>query len=131
MGLNVHRIRKIFCNQRVCIVYSWFSLFLWQRRFSHALTYFISLLDPAVSIVRIHFFCEDRHIRNSRPEVFYKKDVLKNLVKFKGKHLVYSLFFNKVQAFGTDVFLRILRNFLKQVFWSKLLEDCSKIPIRY
>ena len=34
--------------------------------------------------------------RSSRPEVFCKKGVLKNLAKFTGKYLCHSLFFNKV-----------------------------------
>ena len=34
--------------------------------------------------------------RSSRPEVFYKKGVLRNFVKFIGKHLYQGLFFNKV-----------------------------------
>ena len=34
--------------------------------------------------------------RSSRPEVFCKKDVLRNFAKFTGKHLCQSLFFNKV-----------------------------------
>ena len=34
--------------------------------------------------------------RSSRPEVFYKKGVLRNFVKFTGKHLCLTLFFNKV-----------------------------------
>ena len=34
--------------------------------------------------------------RSSRPEVFYKKGVLRNFVKFIGKHLCQGLFFNKV-----------------------------------
>ena len=34
--------------------------------------------------------------RSSCPEVFCKKDVLKNLAKFTGKYLCHSLFFNKV-----------------------------------
>ena len=33
--------------------------------------------------------------RNSCPEVFSKKGVLKNFPKFTGKHLCQSLFFNK------------------------------------
>ena len=36
--------------------------------------------------------------RNSRPEVFCKKGVLKNFAKFSRKHLCQSLFFNKVEA---------------------------------
>ena len=34
--------------------------------------------------------------RSRRPEVFCKKDVLRNFAKFTGKHLCQSLFFNKV-----------------------------------
>ena len=34
--------------------------------------------------------------KSSRPEVFFKKGVLKNFTKFTGKHLCQSLFFNKV-----------------------------------
>ena len=35
-------------------------------------------------------------IRSSRPEMFCKKGVLRNFVKFTGKHLCQGLFFNKV-----------------------------------
>ena len=34
--------------------------------------------------------------RSSCPEVFCKKDVLRNFAKFTGKHLCQSLYFNKV-----------------------------------
>ena len=34
--------------------------------------------------------------RNSRPQVFCKKGIFKNFVKFAGKHLRQSLFFNKI-----------------------------------
>ena len=34
--------------------------------------------------------------RSSRPEVFYKKGVLRNFAKFTGKHLCQSIFFNEV-----------------------------------
>ena len=37
-----------------------------------------------------------KKIRSSRPEVFCKKEVLKNVTKFTGKHLCQSIFFNKV-----------------------------------
>ena len=39
---------------------------------------------------------EATQIRNSLPEVFCKKGVLRNFIKFAGKHLCHSLFFNKV-----------------------------------
>ena len=35
-------------------------------------------------------------VRSSRPEVSCKKSVLENFVKFTGKHLRWSIFFNKV-----------------------------------
>ena len=34
-------------------------------------------------------------IKSSRPELFYKKGVLRNFTKFRGKHLCQGLFFNK------------------------------------
>ena len=37
-------------------------------------------------------------LRSGHPEVFYKKGVLKNFVKFTGKHLCWSLFLIKLQA---------------------------------
>ena len=43
--------------------------------------------------------------RSSCPEVFCKKDVLKNLTKFTGKDLCQSLFFNKIAG---------LSNFIKK-----------------
>ena len=36
--------------------------------------------------------------RSGRLDVFFQKDVLENLAKFKGKHLCQSLFFNKVSG---------------------------------
>ena len=38
---------------------------------------------------------ESENDRSSRPEVFYKKGVLKNFAKLTGKYLCQSLFFNK------------------------------------
>ena len=36
--------------------------------------------------------------RSSRPKMFCKKDVLTNFAKFTGKHLCWSLLFNKVAS---------------------------------
>ena len=38
--------------------------------------------------------------RTSRPEVFCKKDVFRNITKFIGKHLCQSLFFNKIARYS-------------------------------
>ena len=55
------------------------------------------------------------------PEVYFKKDVLRNFAQFIRKHLHQSLFLNEVAGlslelyqkrdFGSGVFLLVLRNF--------------------
>ena len=70
-------------------------------------------------------------LRGSRPEVFYKKGVLRNFAKFTGKHLCQGLFFNEVAGLGpasllkrdagTGVFLWIFQNFLGHLFFIKHL----------
>ena len=45
-------------------------------------------------------------IRSRSPEVFRKKDALRNFAKFTGKHLCQSLFFNTV----ADLSLYFLQN---------------------
>ena len=44
--------------------------------------------------------------RNSCPEVFCKKGVLRNIAKFTGKHLCQSLFFNKVAGLSAATLLK-------------------------
>ena len=55
--------------------------------------------------------------RSSRPELFCKKRVLRNFVKFSGKHLWQSLFYNKVSGLKPVIFLK--RETLAQAFSSK------------
>ena len=50
--------------------------------------------------------------RNSRPEVFCKKGVLRNFAKFTGKHRCQTLFFNKVAGL-------IPATLLKKSLWHK------------
>ena len=50
--------------------------------------------------VLLNFFMNSAS-RSSRPEVFCKKDVLRNFTKFTAKHLCQSLFFNKVAGHVT------------------------------
>ena len=45
-------------------------------------------------------------VRNSCPEVFYEKGVLRNFTKFTGKHLSESLFFNKVAVLRPATLLK-------------------------
>ena len=42
--------------------------------------------------------------RSSCPEVFCKKGVLRNFIKFTGKHLLQSLFFKKLQAWDLQLY---------------------------
>ena len=56
--------------------------------------------------------CEESILRSSRPEVFYKKGVLRNLAKFTEKQLCQSLFFNK----GLQACNFIKKETLAQVF---------------
>ena len=43
-------------------------------------------------------------IRKQPPDLFYKKDVLKNFVKFTGKRLCQGLFLNKVAGRSTQLY---------------------------
>ena len=58
----------------------------------------------------------DSLMRSSRPEVFYKKGVLRNFAKYTGKQLCQSLFFNKV----ADLRLATL---LKKRLWHRCFPD--------
>ena len=60
-----------------------------------------------------------RLCRIRRPEVFCKKGVLRNLVKFTGKHLCQSLFQIKLQASGLQL---IKKETLAQVFFCEFCE---------
>ena len=45
---------------------------------------------------RNKLICFQNAFRSSRSQMFFKKGILKNFVIFTGKHLCWSLFFNKV-----------------------------------
>ena len=46
------------------------------------------------------------YLRSSGPEVFFKKDVLRNFPKVTGQHLCHSLFFNKVAGLRPATLLK-------------------------
>ena len=54
------------------------------------------------------------------PEVFWKKDILRNFTKFTGKHLCQSLFFNKVAGLRPETLLK--KETLAQVFSCKFCQ---------
>ena len=57
--------------------------------------------------------------RNSRPEMFCKKGVLKNVAKFTGRHLYQRLFFNKGTGLACNF---IKKEYLAQVFYCEFHE---------
>ena len=71
------------------------------------------------------YWIEAAEYRNSRPEVFCKKGVLRNFTKFTGNHLCQSLFFNKVAGPGLwhkcfpVNFVKFLRTslFIEHLWW--------------
>ena len=79
--------------------------------------------------------------RSSPPEVFCKKGVLKNFVKFTGKHLCQSLFLNKVAGLSPATLLKkrlwhrcsmnfakfLTTSFVIEHFWWLLLKVIERI----
>ena len=65
------------------------------------------------------FFALFPQVRSSHPEVFCKKGVLRNFLKFTGKHLCQSLFSNKVAGLVCNF---IKRETLAQVFSCEFCE---------
>ena len=88
--------------------------FLWQ---------WINWIFNIIGNVKEMFHAISRHELSpcSRPEVFCKKDFLRNFAKLTGKHLCQGLFYNKVAGLrpatllkrdsNKGVFLWIFRNF--------------------
>ena len=75
------------------------------------LSYWLWLLCMLYSITpsaKQKKFCDLILCRSSRPEEFCKKSVLRNFVKFIGKHLCQSLFFNKVAGLRTGRLLLLM-----------------------
>ena len=65
--------------------------------FSLLLIYFIETIISIISSIQnaCEVMCVQYILKQPR-EVFFKKGVLKNFANFTGKHLCWSLFFNKV-----------------------------------
>ena len=90
------------------------------------------LLAPMIKVSTFFFnsdqgitisFTNISHI-SSRPEVFCKKGVLRNIAKFTGKHLYQSLFFNKVTSLRPWILLK--KETLAQVFSCEFCEISKK-----
>ena len=68
-----------------------------------------------VKIRLFKFSCNDSY-RSSLPEVFCKEGVIRNFVKFAGKHLCQSFFFNKVAGLRPATLLKNIL-WLKKIVW--------------
>ena len=61
-----------------------------------------------------------KFVQKQPPKVFYKKGVLKNIAKFTGKHLCWSLLFNKVKP--ATLLKKILQRNCSPVNFGKFLK---------
>ena len=76
-------------------------------------------------------------IQKQPVDVFCKKGFLKNFVKLTGKHLWQSLFLNKLQAWGLQIYLKkdsdtgIFKNtfFIEHVWWLLLTISNTKFQL--
>ena len=59
-----------------------------------------SLVDICGQLLSLDVVIEIQRCRSSRPEVICKNGVLRNFIKFTGKHLCQRLFFNEVAGLG-------------------------------
>ena len=108
----------------IFLFYCFLLNFIFDRYRSSSKEYEMSYYLPWISNI------------SSRPEVFCKKGVFKNFAKFTGKHLCQSLFFYKVSGLrlklfkkrgsGTGVFLWIMQNFYKLLFYTTPLVAASE-----
>ena len=72
---------------------------------------------PAVLYLKTQIFDKlQLKYSSSRPDVFFKKGVLRNFARFIGKHLCQSLFFNNVVDLKKGVRLATL---LKKRLWHR------------
>ena len=69
--------------------------------------------------------------RNSRPEVFCKKGVVRNFAKFTAKHLCQSLFFNKVAGLRPFFIEHLWRLILKTIATLFSIEKASRNRVSF
>ena len=96
-----------------------------QRFLRKQLTALDMVLNTPLSLKRSTYyynadvFKDPNDYRSSRPEVFCRKDVLKNFTEFTGKHLCQSLFFNKVAGLRQSLFFNKVAGLRQSLFFNK------------
>ena len=90
---GVTKINYLLVHQTCSLVNILWIAFLFQRRLS---TIVEMIIFCFVCFILLYFIiCATT--KNSHPEVFCKRDVLKNIAKFTGKQLCQNLLFNKLE----------------------------------
>ena len=78
----------------------YFSMLVKNLKFWQVVSLIVNLADDSNQLLKISFssvhksYNQERN-KTSRPEVLYEKSVLRNFLKFTGKHLFQNLLFNK------------------------------------
>ena len=77
------------------------------KMFSLLLIFFIDTIIFVISSTQIacDVMCV-QYVQKQPPQLFFKKGVLKNFANFTGKHLCWSLFFNKVAGLRACNFIK-------------------------
>ena len=98
-------INPVFQNKTWVGWKNWRSLLFWdgQKRLSQPREppnlVPRAIKDALGSRLGSHLKVKSEIFRSNRPEVLFKKDILRNFAKFTGKRLCQYLFFNKVAGF--------------------------------
>ena len=94
-----------------------------SKMFLLLLIFFIDNIIPVISSTQIacYVMCV-QYVQKQPPEVFFKKDVLKNFANFTGKHPCRGLFFNNVTGLKACSFTPSL-----QLHHSSATEDSSTV----
>ena len=81
--------------------------------------------------IAYHSYYSISAIQKQPPDVFYKKNVLKNFVKFTGKHMYWDLFFDKVACCSIiekrlqhNCFTVKFEKFLRNLMYGTLANGC-------
>ena len=126
----------------LCTVLTLLNLYM-KKCFSQTYT---TAIFQVFSILNFEIFIKTHVIfiflwwnQKQPPEVFHKKAVLKNFATFTGKHLCWSLFLIKLEAFRSDskrdsnigLFLWILQNFEEHLFWRISANGCFRWRVHY
>ena len=102
------RIEDLF-NKNFAVLEGWFMFTkeLLEDNISSFCAMFCGLWSwEAYKYQQSNLLTRFSQFRSSRPEVFYKKGVLRNFANFTGKHLRQALFFNKIAGLRPATLLK-------------------------